>query len=170
MLVGRELVIRPVRHILRGALFDSTSDKYSFNVYRYTNPLYLGDGLGSSEPVHGWAWQVWQPHFQPLLFDVLETEIFGSVGKLTTFDAWADKLLEICLRPGLHTAGELQACVVAPVLAGQPERAVKFIREIERRDPTGMGHWVKKQLGFLDRTSVRSAPSFTTGRPRRPRN
>src|SRR5262245_57447798 len=34
VLVDRLLVIRPVRHMLRGALFGRTSDKYSFRIWR----------------------------------------------------------------------------------------------------------------------------------------
>jgi hypothetical protein len=33
MLIGRLLIIRPVRHIVRGVLFDRTSDKYQFKLW-----------------------------------------------------------------------------------------------------------------------------------------
>jgi len=34
VLIGRMLLIRPVRHILRGAFLDRTGDKYSFRIWR----------------------------------------------------------------------------------------------------------------------------------------
>src|SRR5688500_17327716 len=33
-LVGRQLVIKPVRHVLRGAFFDQTGSKYCFRIWR----------------------------------------------------------------------------------------------------------------------------------------
>ena len=39
VLIGRLLIIRPVRHIVRGVFFDRTSDKYQFQVVRYVRPL-----------------------------------------------------------------------------------------------------------------------------------
>ena len=35
VLIGRLLLIRPVRHIVRGVFFDRTSDKYQFEIVRY---------------------------------------------------------------------------------------------------------------------------------------
>jgi hypothetical protein len=149
-LLGRLLIIRPVRHILRGAYFEPTSDKYSFCVHRHIGPLYLGgEGLGDDNRL-SWTWQVWEPDFQPLLLDVLAREVFENSGKLTTFDALADNVIETTLLPGLHTVSDFQACVVVPALAGRPERAAEFVREIERRRPR-MKDWVKEHLDFLDR-------------------
>jgi hypothetical protein len=39
VLVGRMLLVRPVRHLLRGAYFDRTSDKYRLRVYQFVHPL-----------------------------------------------------------------------------------------------------------------------------------
>ncbi len=69
VLRGRFLIIRPVRHILRGAIFDRTSDKYTFRIFRYIAPLFNASwdnaGLGDSEnSIHC---EVWQPHFLPVL-------------------------------------------------------------------------------------------------------
>src|SRR3954462_3148924 len=51
VLIGRLLLIRPVRHILRGVFFDRTSDKYQFQVKRYVQPLWLDDGYFVREEV-----------------------------------------------------------------------------------------------------------------------
>ena len=40
VLVGRHLFIRPVRHLMRGAFFHRTSDKFNFGVFRMVKPLY----------------------------------------------------------------------------------------------------------------------------------
>src|SRR5262249_53760705 len=40
VLIDRMLIVRPVRHLLRGAFFDRTSDKYTFEIWRYLKPLY----------------------------------------------------------------------------------------------------------------------------------
>jgi hypothetical protein len=129
VLIDRLLLIRPVRHVLRGALLDRTSDKYSFRIWRYIKPLFSGNGssLGYGGDVHRALWQVWQPHFQPLLFDVFQKDIFEQVGNLTTFDNFANELAD--------TDRFMETRVIALVLAGQPERAAEYIREIERSDP-----------------------------------
>ena len=47
VVVGRHLFIRPVRHLLRGALFDPTSDKYRFEIMGYVHaPLWHPDTYG----------------------------------------------------------------------------------------------------------------------------
>jgi hypothetical protein len=49
-LIGRLLVIRPVRHVLRGALLDRTGSKYRLVIQPSVKPLWSSpDGLGYSE-------------------------------------------------------------------------------------------------------------------------
>jgi hypothetical protein len=40
VLIGRLLIIRPVRHMVRGAFFARTGDKYKFEIVRYIRPLF----------------------------------------------------------------------------------------------------------------------------------
>ena len=40
VLIGRLLLIRPVRHIVRGVFFARTGDKYKFEIVRYIRPLF----------------------------------------------------------------------------------------------------------------------------------
>src|SRR5262245_10243774 len=65
VLIGRRLLIRPVRHLLRGALFDRTSDKYCFRLWRYINPLYgYAHSVGYGGYVHTQHPHVWESHFE----------------------------------------------------------------------------------------------------------
>jgi len=95
-LVGRMLVIRPVRHLLRGAFLGRTSNRYTFQVWRYITPLYAAspDRLGYGGYVHRHAYEVWQPHFEPLLIDTLAEDIFEGLGKITSLSDFA------CLQSG----------------------------------------------------------------------
>lgn len=126
VLRGRFLIIRPVRHILRGAIFDRTSDKYTFNIWRYTAPLYDASwddvGLGISRI--GIGCEVWQPHFLPALFDSLAEDIFGN---LTQIVSLADLAREF---EGTHR--HYDARVTALLLGGQPERAAMLVAQFER--------------------------------------
>jgi len=64
-LIGRRLVIRPVRHLLRGAFLDRTGDKYSLRVISFINPLYFGDPhpgeIGFCDDTHDSRFSVWKP-------------------------------------------------------------------------------------------------------------
>jgi hypothetical protein len=126
VLIGRALIIRPVRHLLRGAFFDRTGDKYQFQVWRYFEPL-MGGGrsVGYGHYIHSTLWKAWQPFFEPLLLDSLAEDIFDYVGEMTTFDDFAGALEG---RDEFHSMR-----VTALVLAGQRERAVEMVNEIEDR-------------------------------------
>jgi hypothetical protein len=53
VLIGRLLIIRPVRHLLRGVFFDRTSDKYQFQISRCITPLFpVEEGAGYDEDIH----------------------------------------------------------------------------------------------------------------------
>jgi hypothetical protein len=146
VLIGRMLVIRPVRHILRGAFLDRTSDKYSFRVWRYIKPLYDGpDGLGYGDYLLGGGWDVWQPHFEALLMNSLAEDIFARVGPMTTL---TDLATALSGTDRFHTAR-----VRALVLAGERDRAADYIREVEHHDPSHpyWESWARTQREFLAR-------------------
>jgi hypothetical protein len=123
MVTDRMLLIRPVRHFLRGAFFDRTSDKYKFQILPYLKPLWSPSWrleiLGS---IYGTA--VWHPHFEPVLNDTLQRDIFTPLGTITTHDdlvgALADKVNFFTTR------------VCALVLAGERERAEECVRDLEK--------------------------------------
>src|SRR5215470_1077329 len=102
MLVGRLLLIRPMRHLLRGALFDRAGDKYQFRMRRYIAPLYdqrgdvrevthdgsMGVGYDEEDITH---LDVREPHFEALLMDFLKRTL-DELGRVTTLDEFAARL------------------------------------------------------------------------------
>ena len=124
VLVGRMLLIRPMRHLLRGAFLDRTSDRYSFRLSRACDPLYMPDGR-IDDILHDGAFYVWQPHFEPLLTATLADEVFEPLGRMTT-------LVDFSSRRGGDTPYPF-AQVTSLVLAGERDRAAACAEEIERK-------------------------------------
>jgi hypothetical protein len=124
VLVGRLLIIRPVRHLLRGALFGRSGDKYRFNVWRFLRPLFpVEDGNLFFHAELREDWTVWQPHFQALVFDSLAEDVFDAVGRITSLAHFRGDL-------GNGDYGfraRFEASVTALVLAGERERAAELI-------------------------------------------
>jgi len=145
VLVGRRLIIRPVRHILRGVFFDRTSDKYSFQIWPYLKPLW-----GSYWSLHDFDFvrdmgEVWQPHFEALLMDTLQRDIFTPFGKITTHEELVGAL------PDAHHDGTR---VMALVLAGAREPAEAYVRKIETSkdlDNPFWEDWLRSQRDLLGR-------------------
>jgi hypothetical protein len=151
ILMGRALLIRPIRHVIRGAFLDRTSGKYQFRIWRYITPLYdaWSGGLGYGSAFH--PAEVWQPHFLPELLDRLDQDVFEPLGRAASLADFASASAEI-LDPHWRPHFE-DARIVALVLAGESERAVEDVNEIERKNP-GHHHytyWVKGQRAFLAR-------------------
>jgi len=86
VLVGRRLLIRPVRHLLRGALLDTTGDRFELCVGPYIMPLYDGsrDSIGYVGHLYHDKYKVWRSNFVPLLIDALGEEFFKPLGTMTT--------------------------------------------------------------------------------------
>jgi hypothetical protein len=149
VLIGRLLIIRPVRHIVRGVLFDRTSDKYRFRVVRYIRPLFeLGESFFFHAQIDFGLCRVWDPDFLALLFDALDEDIFSEVAKIGKLDDFDGDL-------GNDHQGfiaRFEATVAALLLAGNRQRAREVI---ERRDAEtrGDGYWqhlVNNQRALLD--------------------
>jgi hypothetical protein len=129
VVVGRMLLIRPVRHFLRGVLFDAR-DKYEFRLYRAIDPLYetpqIDDWNGR---IREGAWKVWQPHFAPLLLDVLATDIFEPWGQVITLEGFAAGTIA-------HLGGRTTwQTILALILAGEHEQAAEYERQLEDATP-----------------------------------
>jgi hypothetical protein len=124
MVAGRMLLIRPVRHLLRGALFERTSDKYRFQVWQYIQPVFgLPDGRGHGDCIFGW-WEVWQPHFAPLLMDCLATDAFDRWASVTTLEGLATKVIA--------SGKNSRAAITYLALAGEWDRASEYVQWLER--------------------------------------
>jgi hypothetical protein len=151
VLIGRMLIIRPVRHLLRGVFFDRTSDKYQFRVSRYITPLFpVEEGAGYKEDIHPVTWEVWQPHFNDFLFDSLAEDIFDHVGQILTLGDFAhdlDTTYVVAQAAFQHTR------VAALALAGLREEAAQLVDELERSNPDNSywHHFAKTQRAFLER-------------------
>jgi hypothetical protein len=146
VLRGRLLLIRPVRHIMRGVLLDRTSDKYAFRVYPYLNLLYDSPrSVSYCNPIHETAWKVYEPYFEPLLLDVLAEDIFARLGALTSLEDFAESLV--------HADRYQDARVLALILAGRHQQAAQIVDEIDasQRDNYVRQNWVKGQRAVLDR-------------------
>jgi hypothetical protein len=84
MLTGRLLIIQPVRHLLRGAWFESSSDRTCFYLNWFVQPLAGGPILHERvAPLY-----VDRPQFLPLFYHCLRKQVFEHVGKITTLDAY----------------------------------------------------------------------------------
>jgi hypothetical protein len=146
VLIGRRLIIRPVRHLLRGVFLDRTSDKYQFRLFRYIEPLFTGsDGVGRDGHYFSPICEVWQPHFEPLLFECLD-DIFDYVGAMETLDDFARAVAP----SGKYTA----LCVAAFALSGQKDRAAELVDEVEKTDDGRERSWISEQRRFLARTTA----------------
>ena len=143
ILVGRHLLIRPVRHILRGALFDRTGERTRFRIWPYLQPLYgHPHSTGCLETIHGSLWDVTAAHFMPLLQDALLHDVFADVGSITTLEGLASRLEA--------DREKACSCVVALLLAGRPQTASAIIDRLEARDAI-WGHWLAEERQLLDR-------------------
>lgn len=143
ILVGRRLLIRPVRHILRGAFFESTGGRTRFRIWPYLHPLYgHPESTGCEEPIHGSLWDVTAAHFIPLLHDALLHDVFAGLGRVTTLPRLASRLEADRQR--------VTACVTALVLSGRHGAASTFLDSIAARDPT-WDPWLIKDRQFLER-------------------
>lgn len=142
VLVGRDLLIRPVRHFLRGAVLDRTSNKYRFSVYRYLLPLYAEfSHLGFSKELGDPDFLVWQPHFEPLLIERLKDEVFEQLGRVTTLTEFTDFTMTNRIIGGPSV---LPSRITNLVLAGERDLAAEILRQVESDD--GYDDDDKKQL------------------------
>jgi hypothetical protein len=124
VVVGRHLLIRPVRHLLRGARFWRTGDKYRFQITADVHPLF-GYACGSDMSAVGVPTEVWQPHFAAQLFDALKTDIFDRWGPVTTLDGFATELIN-------KGDAYYSTPVMCFALAGEWDRAAEWAERAQR--------------------------------------
>jgi hypothetical protein len=144
VLVDRLLVIRPVRHILRGVMFGRTHDRYRFAIDPLGAALcYTHDYPASGRQGHivGRAFEaVWQPLFESVLTEALARHVFDHIGQITTLGDLAVYRFVDRWPSAEH--------VTFTLLSGQQERAMEYIRQVEERHPSSQ-EWAQAQRSRL---------------------
>ena len=120
VLVDRLLLIRPVRHLIRGVYFDRTRSKYSFRVWSHMRPLFSTKPGQTGDYIHDGAFATWSPHFEALLMDRMAEEIFSEVGKVATLLDFAS------------ASQNFKTAITAFVLAGETDKAVDLVKQRDR--------------------------------------
>ena len=127
VLIGRHLVIRPVRHLLRGVYFEPTRHKSMFYLQHFIKPLYLSHlGLGFGRRFGAAEWRVYEPYFQAMLETELAQDAFEHVGRVTTLGE-----LGVYLETHWDGRGDSRARVTTSLLCGQRERAAKHVERLK---------------------------------------
>ncbi|WP_342360378.1 hypothetical protein [Terrarubrum flagellatum] len=145
VLIDRMLIIRPVRHILRGVFFEPRGDRYAFQTRRYLQPLYKGgfDQGYWDDPKRNW--RVYEPLFQPLFLDALGANIFDEVGRITSFELLAQVYEDAMDAIGLRA--------IALALAGRQGDGIALL-EAGIESKRFNGYWIelmKKWKDWLNR-------------------
>ena len=78
------LLIRPVRHLMRGAEFEWTDRGTTCSVRPFIRPLYQPSRIFLNDSV--FSESVESPDFEPMLFDRLAVEVFEPLGKIATIE------------------------------------------------------------------------------------
>lgn len=125
--IDRWLVVRPVRHLLRGVFFASSSHPSLFYLRRTIKPLYVSSEswLGFGKEFGAAEWRVYEPYFQGLLEAELAHEAFEHVGKVTTLSEFG-----AYLEPTLPYGGD-EEYVVTALLCGERERAAQYLAQLK---------------------------------------
>ena len=146
MMVGRFLLMRPIRHLVRGVEFLGRGVEFRFRLRTHFD-LLAAPSIDRNEYgnyLEDIPLDVWQPHFQALLMHVLGEDALPDVGAITTLLDFAPKLF-----PRKHYTEYVKTLV----LAGERDRAVDFVEKIEQASLVqGVDtKWEKTQWAFLAR-------------------
>jgi hypothetical protein len=153
VLIGRLLIIRPVRHIVRGVFFDRTSDKYQFRLRLIVRLLVEpGDNVFLGGEIDTDQCRVWEPEFLALLFHVLEQDVFSELANVRSL---ADVDRDLGLGREQKIAG-FGTTVRALILAGRRERASELMDRFEAQpgNKESQQTWARHQRAFLDRDAA----------------
>jgi hypothetical protein len=154
VLIERYLVIRPVRHLLRGVFFDR-SDRHNLGPVGRIRPLYLREGLKQFGNRFGPVpWRVDEPYFLALLETLLAQDAFERVGKVTTLSEFGTYLL---MKDWVGFLDDW-AFINTLLLAGERERAAEQIERV--RDEYGSSDRDYRELSALLDHSSRDVESF----------
>jgi hypothetical protein len=122
VLVGPLLLIRPVRHLMRGAIFRWQRAGPICRAAPYIRPLYQPSELFFEDAI--FSGSIESPDFEAMLFDRLAADVFAPLGRITTIDdftnstwgkkLWADDLFpSLVLSLGIKHASALTAKIGA---------------------------------------------------------
>jgi hypothetical protein len=156
VLIGRLLVIRPVRHIIRGVFFDRTSDKYLFKLYVIVRLLLEpGDREFLRGEIKLDHCRVWDPEFPALLFHVLDQDVFSKLANLR-------RLADVDRGHVEWGIADFTAMVEALILAGRRERASELIDSSEAQpgNEERWQTWVRNQRSLLDQDAASLGAAF----------
>lgn len=130
VLIDRWLVVRPVRHLLRGVYFDRAGDPSVFYLHRTIKPLYVSSGswFGQGGRFGVAGWRVYEPYFQALLEAELAHDAFEHVGKVTTLSEFGT-----CLEADWNGRHDARTCIVTMLLCGESERAAQYLEQLKER-------------------------------------
>jgi hypothetical protein len=144
VLVDRALVIRPVRHIVRGVMFGRTGDRFQFAIGPLVQALCYADdypGPGWQGNIVGRAFEaVWQPLFEPVLTEALARHVFDRIGQITTLGDLAAYRFDDRWPSTEH--------VTLMLLSGEKDRAMEYIRQTEERFPSSR-EWAQAERSRL---------------------
>jgi hypothetical protein len=120
------LLIRPVRHLMRGVEFEWTDHGTTCSARPFIRPLYQPSRVFLNDAV--FSENVESPDFEPMLFDRLAVEVFEPLGKIATIEdfiesAWGKRLwLEEVFYSILLSRGLEEAKAVATKLEETDKR------------------------------------------------
>ena len=147
-LIGDLLVIRPVRHLVRGAQFRWSEHETVCSACPFIQPLYqnalpfVRDATVSEH--------VENPIFAPMLFDRLAAEIFEPLGKIATIEdfidsRWGKHLFPDDLFPSILLARGIKKAQahMAPFMSGREKALAEAKARLaltDRKDKMAMYH------------------------------
>ena len=120
VLVPSLLLIRPVRHLMRGAEFEWSDHGTKCSVRPFIRPLYQPSPLFLNDAV--FSESVENPDFEAMLFDRLAVEVFEPLGHISTIEdligskwgkqLWSEELFcSILLSRGLEEGKAIAATI-----------------------------------------------------------
>jgi hypothetical protein len=137
VLVDRLLLIRPVRHLIRGAYFERSGES-DFRIWQELNPLYAPGRFGDYYKMP--YCHVWQPHFEPLMIDSLAEDVFAELGRIVRLNDFGDFSGTTLDRTFFFGTN-----VISLVLAGERDRAAEFVAQYQNGDHTGAAKQVIRE-------------------------
>ena len=134
VLIGRLLIIRPVRHIVRGVFFDRTSDKYQFQApaYRPAAGGARGPRVFAEARLISADCRVWEPDLPASAVSCPGAGRLQQARELTRSLADVDRDLGLGSEQRIAGFG---TTVTAHILAGRRERASGADRQLCRLNP-----------------------------------